>query len=305
MSERRFGAHRPNHGEDFLPQLCFDTRRETPPNTIQPSEYPHHDISDAGSKWNGPNPSDIGPEHTTNNWLSSQHTVTTTPLAKKPPIHIIPFHHDFADLPSGPSQEWWGEPLESSNDTSDPSHLTEENKGRTTINHVNPSQSREDESTQSTGCFAINVVTPCRENKGSISELPSGDASTVYNYVTAETSTPLLSKNYSYSYSIGHQNTTIQTKANFFNFDVTKQNSSRHSHGGMKITIMISTIHGCYICGRAIQTIELLRRCFYPRRDVIKWAHKLETGASCLWKRVSVNRIKTIVPELLIKLCCH
>jgi hypothetical protein len=36
----------------------------------------------------------------------------------------------------------------------------------------------------------------------------------------------------------------------------------------------------CFI-GTAMEKIELLRRCFYPRRDVIKW-NCFETGGGCL-----------------------
>lgn len=40
--------------------------------------------------------------------------------------------------------------------------------------------------------------------------------------------------------------------------------------------------------GTAIETIELLRRCFYPRREVIKWEY-LEIGISCLLRLVSIE----------------
>jgi hypothetical protein len=122
----------------------------------------------------------------------------------------------------------------------------------------------EDKLIQSMKYFETNVVTPCQERKECTQGTP---LSASINDVTAESSS--MSPE---SYSIGDQNTSIQIKVISFNFDETKQHSSRNGHGGMKVAIITSiSNHGFYINGRAIQTIELLRRCFYPRRDVIKW----------------------------------
>lgn len=282
MNESPPGANRLNHDDHFLPLPPSGEGREGIRTLNQPPQLTRHIIAEGGSKWFGSKPSRNGYSAIPLIEQPRDHRRPTTldPMAPTKPISPNP-DDDSTIESASEMQEFTGESIappkakvgKPSNylsnircDTSDPPHLVEENEGHTMIKYIIPSQTMEDKLIQSMEYFETNVVTPCRERKECTQGTP---LSASINYVTAESSS--MSPE---SYSIGDQNTSIQIKVISFNFDETKQHSSRNrnGHGGIKVTIITSiSNHGCDINGRAIQTIELLRRCFYPRRDVIKW----------------------------------
>lgn len=238
-------------------------------------------ISGEGSKWNGPNQSNMDPEHTTNNWSTSQHT--KAPLVKKQTIHIIPCHRDYAtgDSPSStPSQEWQGEPLESPKRVNPRSSSHRYGiQPRAAI--VSPSHQEERQKlpfdtkiSPHTQCRYLNndkggaakAALPCAPFAHYSIESLKIRGGACYTTVPQEVKRHQLNMDAVYS--------SYQIEASPQNIGDCRLSQNKHKRRQTTVTICIcnrTQLTRERKVSRAQQQHTLLRRCFYPRRDVIKW----------------------------------
>lgn len=273
MSERLFVSLDPNHGDDFPPQPQPGMRTNVPPIINQPSDPLHRAIFDEEIDWNGPKLFNIGPEHINSDWPSPNRHAIALPVTKQA-IHIIPSQprDEIDDLSSISSQERRGESIGSPTtvDLSNPSYGTraaptsllrhDEGWNPSTLSHIIPSHIRRKPMSKDKGgatCVAPSFSTTHHPND---SHQIRRATTSIIQLTTHHLDIPDFIQPY-------------LTRASPCIFD---ESTSPNHKTKWQNRIAI------YICrrthltrerklSRATQQNLLLRRCFYPRRDVIRW----------------------------------
>ena len=313
MSESPFGAHRPNHGAASLHQYRLGTRRETPPIIIQPSDPSNHGISDERSKWNESISSDIGREHNKRDSPSSCQPATAS-LAKQPLIHIIPCHPgDTVDnLSSISTHELQGGPTDSPN-IAGPVSPTHQYRNGSSATTVSPHYQDEGWKSPLHTSPRTRQITARKNEGGTICTSP------IVLFTHQPIKSPQIRRAKLNEIQLESnqldtldfvQSTHVTGASPYIIGDrASPKYDSKRWQARVTIYIYRRTHLTCERkMSRAKQRNILLRRCFYPRRDVIKWIAELQMKLPCevsnniqghlkiscshLWRRVSLTSVR-------------
>ena len=284
---RFFGPFVPNHDDDFLPTSDDRAARRGAPTDGHPSHPHRRDNSDAGSRWNGLKPSDIGSAINGPIRRQRRHDVPAQSNKGKPSIHIIP-----------PSPPHGARPCSSRHHREirrENQHHPSSERSQAAINargNLPITRSTDDE-----GWFQLpHTVTPPREqaHHSRASDTPS------INWIGT---TPYrLSFDLKPSLQGGKDGTQqkrrgISDEARPNALWIFGDNGDTTNWRRRKWTQQLTVLHrlGKEQFGRALQQFALLRRCFYPRRDVIKWIRK--------WRMIGLScEVHNIIQEPLTRL---
>jgi hypothetical protein len=310
MFDGRFGANRLNHGDDFLPNVSDGNSREPSHHPNQPPKPARKHNTDAWGKWFNQNPSKIGEDVTIPANTPSKRCDINAP--DQEPIHIItPDHPKGDNRSSSLISTWdrWGEK------TVIPSTLKEPSRSSSTINsdHLRndinnalPSPSlvstmsnqwRQTSAkpptleTLETSCpysklndplrsfdFEFNKCEEARRLLLTVTPEPSPAKTTITQQLKVETSTNDTNVN---STPLDHNQGCSINKRQCYQHKMPKGQPSS-----------------------ALQKVALLRRCHFPKRDVIKWIGGTMdlTWLSCEVTNSSYE-INLFIQEPLKRLC--
>ena len=261
MTNSLFETNGLNHGDDFLHNPHAGTGRTSHTSLNQTSHSHRDNASEGGRCWFEQNSSDIDQDVIIPDWHPSAHRETTTATSAEPNTSIPWSQKCGGSLENLPLvQGEWGLQVESPSKqgkpsknpryetVSDPPLLVNEDDGGW-IHPISLSPSQMSGGTPIKG--KLTETSSVHSPTMGIPELiRSGKLSTLQE----SSSTELLEM----VRLICHLCKTTNVP------DWWRQQAG--------ITIRICyRLHGSIFHGQAVQTIELLRRCFYPRRDVIKW----------------------------------
>ena len=263
-----YGSSRPNHDGDFPPSSDDSAARWGGSTDGHPSHPHRRDISDAGSHWNGPKPSDIGCINNSPIRRRRRHDAPALTNKGKASLHIIP-----PSPPHGAPGFIWMSPRGQRK-----SSLSQPSKGRHQAAIDTQEKLPITHSTDDKGWIQLlhTVTPPPRE--GSLRSRAADNSPN--SWIDAAPHRPSLDLP-----SLAEWKERAQQKKG--GIPAKTQHNAVWSYDDKDTTKMrrgrlITQFTSPYqkLMSKAQQQFTLLRRCFYPRRDVIKWTGRL-FGLSC------------------------
>jgi hypothetical protein len=287
-----YGSSRPNHDGDFPPSSDDSAARWGGSTDGHPSHPHRRDNSDAGSRWNGPKPSDIGLEADTS---ARQHDAPSQTMGKAA-SHIIP--------------PLWGGSMDGHPPNLHRQHLADaehrwNGPNPPEIGHeANNSSQRHDAPFQTNKVeAALHIIPPSPPRRATrfAPKTPQGQGGSSQRH-PIEGRTQAAINNESLPITRPIEKDGGWNKLHYIVTSPREQvQCSRVPDADNN---RICNLNGCIcertrqlgnatnICkihnlakkgrmGRAIEQFALLRRCFYPKRDVIKWRGNWNMRLSC------------------------
>ena len=308
MSEAPHGANRPNHGDDFLMKAVTTTEKGNllQTNRIAPTCY--IDINDDLCRSDKSKPLDINRDSpTTPNQPESNHRCNAMFILRrirKCDAHLRGSHlmpNKRCDEPCQKEENIFRE-SEFVVITPPPSKVRAESDGGATLSLAQPLLCRNEyESSMTTSYYGgsnISCVTPPSTNRITRND----ESELTFDYD---------GKPFQQSFALPDE---VEQQQNRVNFSQTRDyffgNNKIQDHQiewrfNHTIQKLYNKRQSSPFGGSALERIALLRRCFYPERDVIKW-HGCDDGLSCEVQHCpgNLNRLSNWVWPRQARLTC-